>query len=138
MQPRRGEADYWLVRGRWRPVTVEATTLAAVLGERASQVSFIKLDIEGAEPQVVPDILAHCTHPRLHVALEAKATHLRETLEPFERAGFHLYDLRNDYRWLVNAARRRPRATTFGEIYARGRMADVLVSRQALDAGLLA
>jgi FkbM family methyltransferase len=136
--PQRGEADYWLVRGRWRPVTVAATTLAAVLGERAAQVTFIKLDIEGAEPQVVPDILAHCTHPQLHVALEAKATHLRETLEPFERAGFHLYDLRNDYRWLVNARTRRPRAVRFDEVYARGRMADVLLARQPLAPGLLA
>jgi FkbM family methyltransferase len=136
--PRPGEADYWLVRGRWCPVTVAATTLAAVLGERAPQVSFIKLDVEGAEPQVVPDIVAHCTNERLCVALEAKASHLRETLAPFERAGFHLYDLRNDYRWLVNAATRRPRATTFEAVYARGRMADVLLTRQPLESSLLA
>ena len=136
--PRRGEADYWLVRGRWRPVTVAATTLANVLGERAGRVNFIKLDIEGAEPRVVPDILAHCSHPRLHVALEAKASNLRETLAPFEQAGFHIYDLRNDYRWLVNSRLRKPRQATYEALYARGKMADVLLAREPLAPHLLA
>jgi FkbM family methyltransferase len=136
--PRRGEADYWLVRGRWQPVTVAATTLAAVLGDRAAEVSFIKLDVEGAEPQVVPDILAQCTHPRLCVALEAKAEGLRATLGAFEQAGFHAYDLRNDYRWLVNSRVRRPRSVSYETLYSRGRMADVLLARQPLAPHLLA
>jgi FkbM family methyltransferase len=130
--PRPGDADWWLVRRRWRPVTVAATRLRTLLGARAPQVRFIKLDIEGAEPLVVPDILACCTSERLCVALEAKASSLRETLAPFERAGFHAYDLRNDYRWLVNRQSRRPRAVDFQTLYARGRMADVLLARQPL------
>lgn len=135
--PRRGDADWWLVRRRWRALKVPALTLATLLGERAAQVRFIKLDIEGAEAMVVPDILAHCTHERLCVAVEAKAAGLRETLAPFEQAGFHAYDLRNDYRWLVNTAPRRPRAVDFRTLYERGRMADVLLARQPLAPSVL-
>lgn len=132
--PKWTELEYW-VTGRgssWRPVTVRADTLAAMLGERAAQVSFIKLDIEGAEPSVVADLLRVCTHPRLAVALEAKVPHIRATLEPFERAGFHLHDLRNDYRWTMNRSFAPATARSFHEVYRRRFMVDVLVSRQPL------
>jgi len=135
--PQPGEVDWWLVRRRWRPVKVPARRLATLLGERAAQVRFIKLDIEGAEAMVVPDILAHCTHEGLCVALEVKAASLRDTLAPFEQAGFHAYDLRNDYRWLVNAQPRRARAIDFRTLYERGRMADVLLARQPLAPSVL-
>jgi FkbM family methyltransferase len=135
--PKPGEADWWLVRRRWRQLKVPALSLPTLLGARAAQVRFIKLDIEGAEPQVVPDILAHCTHDRLCVALEVKAAGLRQTLGPFEAAGFHAYDLRNDYRWLVNAQPRRPRPVDFRTLYQRARMADVLLSRQPLEPSVL-
>lgn len=131
--PRRGEAAWWLVRRRWREIRVPAVSLPTLLAGRAPRVRFIKLDIEGAEPLVVPAILAHCTHPGLCVALESEAGRLRETLGPFEQAGFHAYDLRNDYRWLVNDAPRRARPVDFETLYARGRLADVLVSRQPLS-----
>lgn len=133
--PGRSEADYWLMGGRraWRTVTVPTDTLHGILGVRAASVSFIKLDIEGAEHLVVPDIIAHCTHERLIVALEAKAPHIRETLEPFERAGFHLYDLQNDYRWIVNTRVARPRPVSFQNVYGRRYMADMLLTRRPLD-----
>jgi hypothetical protein len=95
-------------------------------------IRFAKVDLEGAEPLVLPQLLAHCTHPGLLVATETQAPHIRAVLEPFERAGFHAYDLRNDYRWLLNARVPRPAACGFGELYARRGLVDVLLSRVPL------
>ncbi|MEO5670840.1 MAG: FkbM family methyltransferase [Ramlibacter sp.] len=133
--PRKTEADYWLMggRGSWREITVATNTLAGILGAQAPEVSFVKLDIEGAEHLVVRDLIAHCVHPRLMVALEAKAPHIRETLEPFEKAGFHIYDLRNDYRWLLNTQVASPLACSYESLYERKYMADVLVTREKLE-----
>jgi len=128
------ELDAWLMgRQHWRPVQVQAQTLAQTLGALAPQVSFIKLDIEGAEHLISPELVACCTHERLCVALEAKAPHVRATLEPFERAGFLIYNLHNDYRWLLNRrAPRRPSPMSFAQAYATRYMVDVLLSRQPL------
>ena len=135
--PRKTEADYWLMggRGSWREITVGTNTLPAILGPQAGDVTFVKLDIEGAEHLVVRDLIAHCKHPRLIVALEAKAPHIRETLEPFEQAGFHLYDLRNDYRWLLNATQADVSFVpcSYESVYPRKYMADMLVTRQPLQ-----
>ncbi len=132
--PVRTELEYWLTGGAssWRPVTVRADTLSAMLGDDAAQVSFIKLDIEGAEQRVVQDLLRACTHPRLKVALEAKAPHIRATLEPFERAGVHVYDLRNNYRWTINQGFASARECSFEQAYRHRFMVDVLVSREPL------
>ncbi|MEO7392365.1 MAG: FkbM family methyltransferase [Ramlibacter sp.] len=134
--PGKGELDHWLMGGTkpWRPVTVKTDTLLGMLGNRAAEVTFVKLDIEGAEHLVVRELIAHCIHPRLQVALEAKAPNIRKTLEPFEAAGFHLYDLLNDYRWLLNARVNTPLACSYESIYARKFMADVLLTRLPLDA----
>lgn len=132
--------DRWLMGGpsAWRTTSVPTTTLGAALGERAADVSFIKLDIEGAEHLVVSDILTHCIHPALKVALEAKQPHIRATLQAFEAAGFQLYDLHNSYRWLYNRDRqRRPTPISYEDAYRKRYMVDVLLSRQALEARFL-
>ncbi len=130
--PVRSELEYWLTGGAasWRPVTVRADTLSAMVGDDAALVSFIKLDIEGAEHRVVADLLRVCTHPRLKVALEAKVPHIRATLEPFERAGFRIDDLRNNYRWTMNRGFASPRACSFEQAYGHRFMVDVLLSRE--------
>lgn len=127
--------DRWLMGGAkaWSAISVPTTTLAAALGERTAQISFIKLDIEGAEHLVVSDILNHCTHPRLVVALEAKPPHIKATLQAFETAGFHLYDLQNSYDWLYSQKRKYLLPLSYEQAYRRTHMLDVLLSRQRLN-----
>jgi FkbM family methyltransferase len=129
--PGRLELDRWLMgRKNWRPVEVEAMTLAQILGPDAARVAFVKLDIEGAERLVCRQLLEVCTHQKLIVALEAKAPHIRETLEPFEKAGFLALDLQNDYRWLLNRRETHPKPVGFEALYRRRFMVDVLLLRQ--------
>ena len=137
--PAPGELDYWLTGGprAWQTVRVPALTVREVLDADAGRVSFVKLDVEGSEHRLVPDLLECCTHERLAIALEVKAPRIREALAPFEAAGFHVYDLRNDYRWLLNAASHRPRALTYDQVFRRRYMADVLVTRLPLPVELL-
>ncbi len=131
--PQKTERDYWLMgRNSWRAITVEVKTIAQTLGDHAALVTFAKLDIEGAEHLVCQQLIEQCTHSRLVVALEAKAPHVRQTLAPFEQAGFFVYNLRNDYRWLVNTQVALPTPETYETLYAQQHMVDVLLSRQAL------
>lgn len=131
--PQKTDRDYWLMGpNSWRPITVDVKTIPQILGDQAALVSFVKLDIEGAEHLVCQHLIAHCSHSRLCVALEAKAPHVRQTLAPFEQAGFHVYNLHNDYRWLVNTKTLRPTPETYENLYAQQHMVDVLLSRQAL------
>jgi FkbM family methyltransferase len=131
--PKKTERDYWLMgQHNWRPITVEVQTMDQLLGEQAAQVTFVKLDIEGAEHLVCSQLIAQCTHQRLRVALEAKAPHIRKTLVPFEQAGFFVYNLHNDYRWLVDTQAVQPTPETYENLYARQHMVDVLLSREAL------
>lgn len=131
--PKITERDYWLMGPRnWRPITVAVQTIDQILGEQAAQVTFVKLDIEGAEHLVVSQLITYCTHKRLRVALEAKAPHIRKTLAPFELAGFFVYNLHNDYRWLVDTKTVQPTPETYENLYAQQHMVDVLLSRQAL------
>jgi FkbM family methyltransferase len=116
--------------GTWIPVTVAADTLTSIVGADAQRVSFIKLDIEGAETAITPQIAAGFSHPRLVVALEAVAP-IEATLMPFQERGFYIYDLHNDYHWVIE--RKVPAITeaAYGDFYHRG-AADVLLSRQPL------
>jgi FkbM family methyltransferase len=130
--PAKGELDRLYMGRTWRPVVVQAGTLTRLVGDDAARTSFLKLDIEGAEPMVTPDIVEHFTHPRLVVALEAKAPRVAETLRPFRDAGFHAYDLHNDYRWVFEREVPRITAVSYDDVTSR-RMVDVLVSREPLD-----
>jgi FkbM family methyltransferase len=131
--PQKTERDYWLMgRNSWRSIAVEVKTIAQTLGDNAALVTFAKLDIEGAEHLICQQLIELCTHHRLVVALEAKAPHVRQTLVPFEQAGFLVYNLRNDYRWLVNTHTAQPTPETYENLYAQQHMVDVLLSRQAL------
>lgn len=116
--------------GTWTPVTVAMDTLTSIVGADAERVSFIKMDIEGAETAIAPQITAGFSHPRLVVALEVWAP-IEATLKPFEEQGFYVYDLHNDYHWIFE--RKVPAITeaTYRDLYRR-RVADVLVSRQPL------
>ncbi len=133
-RPRMNEVDYWLLGRQWTPVSVRADRLSAFAGDDAPRISFVKLDVEGVEHRVVDEILQAFTHPRLCVAVEAKAPHIRDTLEPFARAGFSAYDLQNDYQWLYTTAFKPSVPATFEALYKRRVMVDVLLSRQPLPA----
>lgn len=132
--PGRLEWDHWLMGGEraWRPISVPTTTLLEAMGSLANRVSFIKLDIEGAEHLVVGDILRHCIHPNLKVALEAKTPHIRATLCGFEAAGFYIYDLQNTYGWLASRQHVRLKQVSYEDVYRRRHMVDVLLTRQRL------
>ena len=130
--PQKTEMDYWLMGRRWQPVIVRANTLRALTGDIAEKVSFIKLDAEGVETRVIKDILTAFTHERLCVAMEAKAPHIRETLEPFEKAGFFAYNLHNNYRWVFEKKVKPISRENFADLYAERMMVDVLISRREL------
>jgi FkbM family methyltransferase len=118
------------ITGTWKPVTVTADTLTSIVGADAQRVSFIKVDIEGAETAITPQIAAGFSHPRLVVALEVWAP-IEATLKPFQERGFYVYDLHNDYHWIFE--RKVPAITeaAYGDFYHRA-AADVLLSRQPL------
>lgn len=115
---------------RWTPVTVTADTLTSIVGADAHRVSFIKMDIEGAETAIMPQIAADFSHPRLVVAVEVWPP-IEATLKPFQEQGFYVYDLHNDYHWILE--RKVPAITevSYRDLYRR-KVADVLLSRQPL------
>ena len=93
--------------------------------------SFVKVDIEGAESAGTPDIAAF-PHPGLVVALEVEP---RMPLHPEaipRPSGLYVpASLHNDYRWRC-ATRCRPSPTTYRKVAGRS-LVNVLVSRQPLD-----
>ena len=112
------------------PVTVAADTLASHVGADAARVSFIKIDVEGAETSITPQIAADFAHPELVVALEVRAQ-IEATLRPFQEAGFHVYDLHSNFPWLFE--RKVPAITqvAYSDLYDRDSV-DILLSRQPL------
>ena len=98
--PAKGDRFRRIIGMTWIPVTVAADTLTSIVGADAERVSFIKVDVEGAETAIAPQIVAGFSHPRLVVALEAIAP-IEAALRPFEEQGFYIYDLHNDYHWAV-------------------------------------
>ncbi|MCB0935917.1 MAG: FkbM family methyltransferase [Mycobacterium sp.] len=129
--PDEDDPDRAVMGGDWVPITVKADTLSAIVGADKDLVSFIKLDIEGAEPAVTPDI-ATFPNPGLVVALEAKSPNITATLKPFADGGFYVYDLHNDWRWLYERAVPAITQANYADFAGRS-MVDVLVSRRRLD-----
>lgn len=129
-RPAKGDRDRRDMGKTWLPQNVPSDTLPSIVGADAQHVSFIKMDIEGAEVSVTPQIPDAFSHPRLVVALEARAP-IEVTLRPFQERGFRVYDLHNDYRWLFE--RKVPSITevSYRDFYNRA-SADVLVSREPL------
>jgi hypothetical protein len=72
------------------------------------------------------------TNPRLCVAIEAKQPYIRETLKPFEQAGFFVYNLHNDYMWVVENKFKPVTRVSFEKLYEENYMVDVLLSRTEL------
>ncbi len=114
----------------WIPVAVAADTLTSIVGADAERVSFIKLDIEGAETTITPQIINGFSHPRLVVALEVRAP-IEAALTPFQERGFYIYDLHNDYRWAFEHKVPAITKAEYRDFYHLDH-ADVLLSRQAL------
>jgi FkbM family methyltransferase len=135
--PKKGELDYWLLGNNWQSTVVRADTLSALVGSDVADVSFIKLDVEGAEHTICKDILENFTNSRLCVAVEAKQPHIRRTLEPFEEAGFFVYNLHNDYLWIVENKIKPATRVSFEELYAKKYMVDVLLSRREIPFDML-
>ena len=122
---------YRLMMGKtWIPVTVAADTLTSIVGADAQRVSFIKVDIEGAETAIAPQIASGFSHPRLVVALEVVPP-IEATLRPFREQGFYIYDMHNDYRWAFESKVPAITEAAYGDFYHRA-AADVLLSRQPL------
>lgn len=130
--PKKNELDYWLMGKKWLPVSVRADRLTVLAGDAANDISFIKLDIEGFEHRVVNEILQNFAHPRLCIAIEAKAPHVKETLKPFEDAGFFAYNLQNDYKWLYEKKYKAAVAANYADLYKEKYMVDVLLTRLPL------
>jgi len=128
--PAEGDPDRRSMGTEWIPVTVKGDTLPAIVGKDIERVSFIKLDIEGSESAVTPDI-ATFPNPDLVVALEAKSPNIAATLKPFQDRRFYVYDLHNDWRWPYERSVPAITQTTYAELAGRT-MVDVLVSRQPL------
>jgi FkbM family methyltransferase len=128
--PRRKDWDHRLMGDAWTPVTVAADTLTSLVGADAERVSFIKVDIEGAETAITPQIAAGFRHPDLVVALEIRAQ-IQATLLPFQDQAFHVYDMHSDYPWMFS--RKVPAITpvAYGDLYHRD-FVDVLLSRRPL------
>lgn len=129
--PAKGDPDRRYMGKTWIPVTVAADTLPSLVGADAERVSFIKVDIEGAETVITPQITAGFSHPRLVVALEARAP-IEATLVPFQEQGFYIYDLHTDPRWLFERAVPAITQAEYRDFYHRD-VADVLLSRESLD-----
>jgi FkbM family methyltransferase len=128
--PAEGDPDRLYMGDTWQPVTVVADTLSSIVGSDTDRVSFIKLDIEGAETALTPHIVAEFPHPELVVALEVK-TEIAETLRPFREQGFSVYDLHNDYNWLYE--HKLPAITQVDyDDFDDCAQADLLLSRQPL------
>jgi FkbM family methyltransferase len=130
--PKKGELDYWFTGKNWQPTVVRADTLSALVGRDAPNVSFIKLDVEGTEHKLCKDILENFTSSRLCVAIEAKQPYIRETLEPFEKAGFYAYNLHNDYMWVIESKIKPATRISFEELYAKKYMVDILLTRREI------
>jgi FkbM family methyltransferase len=128
--PAEGDPDRSYMGKNWIPVTVPADTLTSIVGADAERVSFIKLDIEGAEAAITPQIVAGFSNPRLVVALEVRAP-IEAALMPFQEQGFYLYDLHNDYRWYFEHKVPAITEGAYRDVYQLDR-ADVLLSRQPL------
>jgi FkbM family methyltransferase len=129
--PAKGDPDRRHMGKTWIPVTVAADTLTSIVGADAERVSFIKVDVEGAETAMTPELAAGFPHPGLVVALEVREQ-IEATLMPFQQRGFFIYDLHNDYHWLYE--RKVPAITeaAYRDFYHRA-SADVLLSRQPLS-----
>ncbi|WP_186296220.1 FkbM family methyltransferase [Mycobacterium tilburgii] len=119
----------------WIPVDVPADTLAGLVGDDTSRVSFIKIDIEGEEAVVAPRVPADFPHPDLVVAMEVRAP-FEEVLQPFADQGFHVYDLNNDYLWLFERKTRALTVASYDAFDGREQV-DVLLSRKPLDLAAL-
>jgi FkbM family methyltransferase len=131
-RPKKSELDYWLMGKNWQSTVVRTDRLSALVGNDAANVSFIKLDVEGTEHKMCKDILEKFTSSRLCVAIEAKQPYIRETLEPFEKAGFFVYNLHNNYLWVVENKIKPATRLSFEELYATKYMVDVLLSRREI------
>jgi FkbM family methyltransferase len=131
--PGKGDWDRHLMGKTWTPVTVAADTLTSLAGPHAQRVSFIKVDIEGAETLITPQIATGFSHPSLVVALEVRAQ-IEATLMPFQLQGFSVYDMHSDHPWLFQ--RKVPAITqvAYRDLYQRD-FVDVLLSRQPLALG---
>lgn len=62
--PAKGDFDRRFLGNTWIPRTVAADTLTSIVGADAPRVSFIKVDIEGAETAIAPQIASQFSHPR--------------------------------------------------------------------------
>lgn len=88
----------------------------------------IKLDIEGEEAVVAPQLPEAFPHPELVVALEARDP-VVSMLQPFADTGFHIYDLHNDYLWPFQRKRESITPAAYSDFH-NVRQADVLLSRK--------
>lgn len=78
--------------------TVEADTLMNIIGVNSHRVSFIKIDIEGAERPVLNEILSNVDRfaSNLTVVAEVSDANL-DLVDRFISAGFRCYVLENNY-----------------------------------------
>jgi FkbM family methyltransferase len=85
-------------RGSDRYDVVKTDTLLNILGDDASRVSFIKIDIEGAELPVLHEIIANrpLLGKRLTIVSEIEAANMH-IVDRFKSSGFNAGFIENDY-----------------------------------------
>lgn len=84
--------------------TVDCAPLHELLTERErDRLSLIKIDIEGAEPPVIRDFIAHLPRYPRRPALVVEISPNKEWASLFRQlvtGGYRAFDLHNDYDWL--------------------------------------
>lgn len=84
-----GQSNAGRIQPEEREELVQARTLSSILGDSISEVDFLKLDIEGAELAVLPDVLPQLPQKAcIYVELHDAACHSQLFDEICQRAGW--------------------------------------------------
>jgi FkbM family methyltransferase len=102
ISPQRGNIGANEIRpatGSNKGTIVDGRPLLAILGDKAPQVGFIKIDIEGSEGPILQDILDHLdAFPKRLIIVAEIARSSAEFVQKFRDTGFDTYGLPNNYR----------------------------------------
>ncbi|GIX44449.1 MAG: FkbM family methyltransferase [Candidatus Hydrogenedentota bacterium] len=100
-----GQSNAGRIQPDEREEQVQARTLSSILGDSISEVDFLKLDIEGAELAVLPDVLPQLPQTAcIYVELHDAACHSQLFHEICRRAGWcgqQLYQYPPHEMWLL-------------------------------------
>ena len=132
-------------RGFAQEATIEARPLGEILTEdETRRARLVKIDVEGGEPEVIAGMSDFATHCRgdAEVLIELSPHWWPKgspppsvVLDPLRRAGFHTYEIENNYwpwRYLWPRATSRPRRVRW-DLDSRIARVDLVMSRRDED-----